>query len=112
MHRTRTHVTDDGGPPQSNFALNIQVPVQHVGALRILIDEAISDVVGIEANVGIDAASQPACGIGSDNLERRGRGGVQAKFIREWQNIEDAKAPANRRLAILERVPRKTDAWL
>src|SRR4029077_14939329 len=111
MHRTRADITGDQRPAGAQLPLNIHIPVQHVGAMGILVNVTVSNAVRIEADVGIDSAAKHCVRVGADNLERRSGGSIQTELIGQREHIENAEGSAHRGFSVLERIPGKANSW-
>src|SRR5580765_4816777 len=93
--------------------LNVCVPVVDRCALRVLLDVAIADLLGVKADVGIrDSSAKGSCGVRSNNLEGRGSGGVECKLIGQGENVEHAESGVQGRLTIAKGVPCNAKARL
>src|SRR5436853_3313135 len=112
MLRTRPNIAQQDAPVRKKFTLDIDIPIQHISASRILLHVAISDIVWIEADVRIDAGPQLSIVIETNNLVGRGGGSVETELVRKRQNVKDAKAAADGGLLVFERVPGKAQTRL
>src|SRR5580704_7961590 len=112
MDRARTDVTDKRRPASCNFALNVQVPVQHVCAVRVGIDHSIANALPIEIEIGVGrTGSQSGRFVGSNDLKWRRSGSVQAELVRKRQHVKDPESRANSGFAVFEGIPGKADTW-
>src|ERR1700674_2851850 len=126
VHGASPDVSDDGCPSRSDLTLDVKVPVQDVGALRILLYVTIPDTIRRKTDVVVDAATQccavtgirstPACcgspsgPVQAYDLERSSRGGIQAKLVRQRQHVKDPETASHGGLPILQGIPRKANS--
>src|ERR1700687_1544509 len=127
VHGASPDVSHDGCPSRSDLTLDVKVPVQDVGALRILLYVTIPDSIRCKSDVVVDATAQRrtvtgTCGtfaccsspsglVQADDLERGSRGGIQAKLIRQRQHVKDSETAPHGGLPILQGIPRKANSW-
>src|SRR5260370_30725296 len=106
VNRGGTHITNESRPAIGNFMLDIQVPVQHVRAMRIRIDHAIADGLAVKIEIGVRGAGAQRCSfVGADDFKWRGRSSIEAELVRKRKYIEDAETGANGSLGVFARIP-------
>src|SRR5882757_3988459 len=111
VNRPGTHITNESRPAIGNCMLDIQVPVQHVRAMRIRINHAITNTLPVEIQIGVrGAGAQRGVLVGADDLKWRGRSGIEAELVRKRKHIEDAETGAHGGLAVFAWIPGKANA--
>src|SRR5258706_13823695 len=111
MAGARTYIADKSRPASGDFVLNVQIPVEHVRAVWVWVNHAITNLLPVEIEIRVRCACpQSGRRIGSNDLKRRSGGGIQTELIGQRKHIENAESSADRGFTILPRVPGNTDA--
>src|SRR3984957_5109793 len=110
VHSTRTHVSNHAVQRRSELLLNVKIILHDISTLGVRIDVRCSKTIGRQKRS--DAlVERPGWRVDAAQLkERSGQAREDGVLIKQREDIKLPKTAAHRRLAIVEYIPRESNA--